>query len=415
VLVLVINCGSSSLKYQLFDMRDETILAKGLAERVSVGGGSQAALTHQPAAKAPVRLEAPMPDHAAAMAHVLDALTHPAHGVVDSMSEIAAVGHRVVHGGEAFAESVLITPDVLRAIEACAELAPLHNPANLMGIRAAQRHLPSVPHVAVFDTAFHQTMPRRAWLYGLPYELYENHGIRRYGFHGTSHLYVSRVAADFLEKRGVPRQEQKIITCHLGNGCSMAAILAGQSIDTSMGFTPLEGLLMGTRCGDLDPAIVPFLMEKLHMSTDEVEEYTNRKAGLLGVSGISSDMRDVQAAAASGNDRAIAAVELFCYRVRKYIGAYAAALGGVHAVVFTAGIGENDPDVRRRCVEGLEFLGLKIDLQRNQAPPTAEPVADISAPDATARILVIPTNEELVIARDTAAIASRLPASARHR
>ncbi|MCX7598486.1 MAG: acetate kinase [Armatimonadetes bacterium] len=407
MLVLVVNCGSSSLKYQLFDMRDETILAKGLAERVSVAGGRDAVLTHQPAATPELRVEAPMADHSVAVALVLDALTHPVHGVVESLAQIGAVGHRVVHGGEAFARSVLITPEVLQAIERCAELAPLHNPANLMGIRAAQRHLPHVPHVAVFDTAFHQTMPRRAWLYGLPYELYEKYGIRRYGFHGTSHLYVSQIAGEFLESRGIPRQEQKIITCHLGNGCSMAAVLAGQSIDTSMGFTPLEGLLMGTRCGDLDPAIIPFLMERLGMTTDEVEEYTNRKAGLLGVSGVSSDMRDISAAAAAGNDRAVAAIELFCYRVRKYIGAYAAAMGGVHAVVFTAGIGENNPEVRRRCVEGLEFLGIKIDPERNQATPKGEPAVDISAPDATAHVLVIPTNEELLIARDTAAIVSQ--------
>lgn len=412
MLVLVVNCGSSSLKYQLFDMRDETILAKGLADRVSVGGGLQASLTHQPRGKAALHVETSMPDHTVAMAHVLDALTDPEHGVVSSLSEIGAVGHRVVHGGEAFAKSVLITPEVIRVIENCAELAPLHNPANLMGIRAAQKYLPNVPHVAVFDTAFHQTMPRRAWLYGLPYELYEKYGIRRYGFHGTSHYYVSQVAADFLETRGIPRREQKIITCHLGNGCSMAAVLAGQSVDTSMGFTPLEGLLMGTRCGDLDPAIIPFLMERLGMSTDEIDEYTNRRAGLLGVSGLSSDMRDIQAAAAAGNERAIAAIELFCYRVRKYIGAYAAVMGGVHALVFTAGIGENDADIRRRCVEGLEFLGLEIDPARNEAARAAEQVVDISADGSAARILVIPTNEELVIARDTAAIASQLPTAA---
>lgn len=412
MLVLVVNCGSSSLKYQLFDMRDGTILAKGLADRVSVAEGLQSALAHQPMAKDPVRIETPMPDHTVAMAHVLEALTHPIHGVVASLAEIGAVGHRVVHGGEAFAQSVLITPEVLKVIENCAELAPLHNPANLMGIRAAQKHLPDVPHVAVFDTAFHQTMPRRAWLYGLPYELYEKYGIRRYGFHGTSHLYVSQVAAEFLEACGITRQEQKIITCHLGNGCSMAAVLSGRSIDTSMGFTPLEGLVMGTRCGDLDPAIIPFLMERLGMSTDEIDEYTNRKAGLLGVSGVSSDMRDVWAAAQAGNDRAVAAIELFCYRVRKYIGAYAAAMGGVHAVVFTAGIGENNPEVRRLCVEGLEFLGIKIDPERNQAAAKGEPVVDVSAPDAAARVLVIPTNEELVIARDTVAIVSQTATAA---
>lgn len=412
MLVLVVNCGSSSLKYQLFDMREEVVLAKGLADRVSVGDGLQAALAHQPMAKDPVRIETPMPDHTVAMAHVLEALTHPIHGVVESLGQIGAVGHRVVHGGEAFAQSVLITPEVLQVIENCAGLAPLHNPANLMGIRAAQKHLPDVPHVAVFDTAFHQTMPRRAWLYGLPYELYEKYGIRRYGFHGTSHLYVSQVAAEFLEARGIPRHEQKLVTCHLGNGCSMAAVLAGRSIDTSMGFTPLEGLLMGTRCGDLDPAIIPFLMERLGMSPDEIDEYTNRKAGLLGVSGVSSDMRDIWAAAEAGNDRAIAAIEVFCYRVRKYIGAYAAAMGGVHAVVFTAGIGENNPEVRRLCVEGLEFLGIRIDPERNQTAAKGEPVVDVSAPDADARVLVIPTNEELVIARDTVAIVSETATTA---
>ena len=402
--VLVINCGSSSLKYELFETETEKSLASGICERVGVGGGADASLTHRPAGREKLEKAVAMPDHAAAFGVMIEALTDPVHGVISSLEEIDAVGHRVVHGGEHFAESVIIDDEVIQVIEQCAELAPLHNPANLIGIRAAQQHLPDVPHVAVFDTAFHQTMPRRAWLYGLPYEIYEQYGVRRYGFHGTSHRYVAGVAAEILEERGIAREQHRAVTCHLGNGCSVTAVLGGKSIDTSMGFTPLEGLLMGTRCGDLDPAVVPYLMERLGLDTNGIDELMNKRSGLLGVSGVSNDMRDVQQAAAEGNERAQAAVELFCYRVRKYIGAYAAAMGGIDAVVFTAGIGENDPLVRSKSVEGLEFLGLAIDEEKNRALRIEGKAADISAESARARVLVIPTDEELMIARDTAAL-----------
>ena len=402
--VLVINCGSSSLKYELFETQPEQSLASGICERVGVGDGADALLHHRPAGGPEIEKRHPMSDHAAAFAVMVDALTDPTHGVISRLEDIDAVGHRVVHGGEHFSQSVLIDDQVIAAIEQCAELAPLHNPANLTGIRAAMQHLPHVPHVAVFDTAFHQTMPRRAWLYGLPYDVYERYGVRRYGFHGTSHRYVAGVAAEVLAARGIPRERQRVVTCHLGNGCSVAAVLGGQSIDTSMGFTPLEGLLMGTRCGDIDPAVVPYLMERLGLDPDGIDELMNKRSGLLGVSGVSNDMRDVQKAAAEGNDRARAAVELFCYRVRKYIGAYAAAMGGIDAVVFTAGIGENDPLVRSKSLEGLEFLGLAIDEAKNQRPDFASGAADISTADAAARVLVIPTDEELMIARDTAAL-----------
>ncbi len=406
--VLVINCGSSSVKYQLLDMTDESTMAEGIADRVAVMGGRDAVLKHRRPGAEEVQIAAEMPDHSVALRYIFEALTHREHGVIKSLSEINAVGHRVVHGGERFAESVLIDEEVIKAIEEHAELAPLHNPPNLIGIRACQEHLPNVPHVAVFDTAFHQTMPEHAYLYGLPYELYEKYGVRRYGFHGTSHRYVSMIAAELLEKRGIPREQQRIVTCHLGNGCSMAAVKGGKSVDTTMGFTPLEGLLMGTRCGDLDPALVPFLMERLDMSPEEIDQYLNKKCGLLGVSGVSSDMRDVKAAALQGNRRAQIALEIFCYRVRKYVGAYAAVMGGLDAIVFTAGIGENEPLVRTKVVEGLEFLGAKIDEDKNHDDAIRGQVADISAEDAKVRVFVIPTDEELMIARDTVAIVQRL-------
>lgn len=410
MIVLVVNCGSSSVKYQLFDMTTENSLAEGIAERVGVAGGDNAVLHHQPADAAHLDLAASMPDHRTALSLVIEALTHPDHGVIRKLEDIAAVGHRVVHGGEKFTQSVLITPEVIQVIEEYCELAPLHNPANLTGIKACQQLLPDVPHVAVFDTAFHQNMPPHAYLYGLPYDLYERRAVRRYGFHGTSHRYVSAVATELLARRGIPPEKQRIVTCHLGNGCSMAAVKAGRSIDTTMGFTPLEGLLMGTRCGDLDPALVLFLMERLGLDTDAMDEMLNSRSGLLGVSGVSSDMRDVRAAARSGNERAQLAIDIFCYRVRKYIGAYAAAMGGIDAVVFTAGIGENDPVIRSKCVEGLSFLGIEVDEQRNSDPSIRGQVADISAPHATARVLVIPTDEELMIARDTVAVVTEYPA-----
>lgn len=399
--VLVVNCGSSSLKYQLFDSETEEVLASGLASRVAVEGGAQAKLQHRPAGNSEHVVEAPMPDHEVALGFVLEALVHPAHGVLGSLQEISAVGHRVVHGGERFTESVLIDDEVIAAIEHFCEIAPLHNPANLQGIAACRHRLPGVPMAAVFDTAFHQTLSPVAYIYGLPYDLYEQRAIRRYGFHGTSHRYVAEQAAEMLAARGVPREDQKIITCHLGNGCSITAVKGGKSVQTSMGFTPLAGLLMGTRCGDIDPALVPYLINHLGMDSGEIDEMLNKRSGLLGISGVSSDMRDIHRAAAEGNSRAQLAFDIFCYRLRRYVGAYAAVMGGVDAVVFTAGIGENDPAVRAQSVQGLEFLGLCLDAEANARPDGKGP-RDISTADSRARILVIPTNEELLIARDTA-------------
>ncbi|MDI9584307.1 MAG: acetate kinase [Acidobacteriota bacterium] len=407
MIVLVINCGSSSLKYSLIDMQTQSVLADGVADRVSVNGGAGAVLKHRPTGKDAHIAENPMTDHSVAMRYVLEALTDPEHGVIGSLDEIAAVGHRVVHGGEKFSESVLISEPVIDAVEDCNKFAPLHNPANLQGIRACTDALPGVPQVAVFDTGFHQTMPQRAYLYGLPYEYYTDLGVRRYGFHGTSHRYVTLKAGEWLlaEKR-IPIEEQRIITCHLGNGCSMAAVLGGKSVDTSMGLTPLEGLLMGTRCGDLDPAILPFLQAEMNLSSEDIDRILNKSSGLLGISGVSSDMRDVKAAAFGDepNHRCVAAIEVFAYRVRKYFGAYAAALGGVDAIVFTAGIGENEPLIRSLSTEGLRFMGVAVDLDKNEKVDKRNPVSDISVNDATAAVLVIPTNEELMIAMDTVAI-----------
>ncbi|MGD9495871.1 MAG: acetate/propionate family kinase [Armatimonadota bacterium] len=399
--VLVINCGSSSLKYELYDMTTETSLANGLCERL---GNSGSNIEHERADGTVYEAEVAMPDHRVAIAQAIAALTSPAHGVISSLEEISAVGHRVVHGGEEFAQSVVIDQRVEAAIERFCELAPLHNPPNLLGVRAARELLPDVPHVAVFDTAFHQTMPPHAYLYGLPHRMYVDHGIRRYGFHGTSHRYVSLRASQYMAERGVPVEEQKIVTCHLGNGCSMTAVKAGRSVDTTMGYTPLEGLLMGTRCGDLDPAIVIYLVQNLRMAPEDVDRLLNKESGLLGLSGVSNDMRDLQKAAAEGNQRARIAVDLFAYRVRKYIGAYAAALGGLNCVVFTGGIGENDYLQRRWCVQGLEFLGIAEDPNKNLPKPElrfTDGIADIGADDAPGFLLVIQTDEELMIARDT--------------
>jgi len=401
VKVLVINCGSSSLKYQLFDMTDERSLADGIAQRVGVDSGTNASLEHRPVGGDGYHLEVPMPDHGVAFRHAMEALTDTDHGVIGSPAEIAAVGHRVVHGGEKFAEAAVIDDEVQRAIEQFADLAPLHNPPNLTGIRACKELLPEVIQVAVFDTAFHQTMPPHAYLYGLPFEIYRDHRVRRYGFHGTSHRYVTLRAAELLAERGVPENEQRIVTCHLGNGCSMTAVRGGKSVDCTLGMTPLEGLLMGTRCGDLDPAIVIFLMERLGLDTDQVDDLLNKQSGLLGVSGVGSDIRDVHKAADAGNRRAALALEIFCYRVRKYIGAYSAVLGGLDALVFTGGIGENDGRIRARSVEGLEHLGLSIDAARNEAPQFEDDIASVGLPAAAAEILVIRTDEELMIARDT--------------
>ncbi len=390
--ILVINAGSSSLKYQLIDMDSRAVLAKGLCERIGIDGSR---LNHTPAGGEKVVIESPMPSHADAIKLVIDALVDEKHGVINSMSEIGAVGHRVVHGGEKFSGSVVIDEAVKEGMRECIPLAPLHNPANLIGIEACEKVIPKVPQVGVFDTAFHQTMPEEAFLYGIPYEYYEKYKIRRYGFHGTSHNYVSGKAAEML---GKPIEQLKIITCHLGNGSSVAAVKNGKVIDTTMGLTPLAGILMGTRSGDLDPAIVTFLMEKENLDIDGINEVLNKKSGVFGVSGVSSDFRDLDAASKEGNKRAQAALKMFSYGIKKYIGAYCAAMGGTDAVVFTAGVGENDGAMRAAIVDGLEFLGIKIDAEKNKLRGEA---IDISAEGALVRTLVIPTDEEMMIATET--------------
>ncbi|HHY90514.1 MAG TPA: acetate kinase [Clostridiales bacterium] len=393
--VLVINCGSSSIKYQLIDMNDENVLAKGLVERIGIEGS---VLKHEVPGKDKVVIEKPMPDHKVALKLVLDALVDEAHGVIKGMDEINAVGHRVVHAGEKFSGSVIITDEVIQALEECIELAPLHNPPNLMGIAACKELMPNTPMVGVFDTAFHQTMPKSAYIYPLPYEYYEKYGLRKYGFHGTSHRYVSQRAAEFLGKN---LEDLKMITCHLGNGASVAAVLGGKSVDTSMGFTPLEGLAMGTRCGDIDPAIVTFLMEKENLNSEGINTILNKKSGVLGISGVSSDFRDIESAAKEGNERAQLALDAFNNRVKKYIGAYAAIMGGVDVIVFTAGLGENSASNRAEICKGLEFLGVKLDPEKNNVRGKD---AVISTDDSKVTVLVIPTNEELMIARDTKAL-----------
>lgn len=389
--VLVINCGSSSLKYQLIDSSTEEVLAKGLCERIGIDGS---AITHQPAGGSKVKTEADMPDHTTAVKYVIEKLTDASVGVIKSLDEIDAVGHRIVHGGEKFAGSVVITEEVMKEIEACSDLAPLHNPANLIGIRSCQENMPGVPMVGVFDTAFHQTMPKKAYLYGLPYEYYEDHKVRRYGFHGTSHDFVSKRAAEMLGKK---REDMKIIVCHLGNGASVSAVDHGRSVDTSMGLTPLEGLIMGTRCGDLDPAIISFLAGKLGISAEEVIDICNKKSGVLGLSQLSSDFRDL-AEAAESNEKAETALETYAYRVGKYIGAYAAAMNGVDAIVFTAGVGENNAEVRMLIGQYLGYLGTNIDPEKNKVRGEEIILSDEGAKVAT---MVIPTNEELAIARET--------------
>lgn len=397
--VLVVNCGSSSIKYQLIDMTDESVLAKGLVERIGLAG---AVLNHTPHGKDKIVIDAEIPDHSTGIQMVLNALVDESYGVIKELKEIAAVGHRVAHGGEKFTDSVLITADVLNELNDCVEMAPLHNPPNLMGINACAKLMPGVPQVAVFDTAFHQTMPKYVYLYGLPYELYEKYGLRRYGFHGTSHKYVAQRAAELM---GRHMTDLRIITCHLGNGASIAAVKYGKSLDTSMGFTPLEGLVMGTRSGEIDPAIVPFIMKKERMTPEQVDEYLNKKSGVLGISGISSDFRDIEEAANSGDERAELALDIFAYRVKKYIGSYIVAMGGVDAIVFTAGLGENSPLIRDKICNGLEFLGTRIDLQKNKIRGKAQ---EISVDNSKVKIFVIPTNEELVIARDTKTICQPL-------
>ena len=397
--VLVVNCGSSSLKYQLIDMEHEVVLAKGQFEKI---GSDDAIFTHRrPDAEKLERIE-PVADHKVALQVLLDILVDPEHGVIGSMDEIDAVGHRVVHGAEKFADSVLITPAVMEALEECAKIAPLHNPPNIQGIEACQKIMPNVPQVGVFDTAFHQTMPAEAFLYGLPYEAYTDLGVRRYGFHGTSHKYVAQRVAELMGKH---MSDLRIVSCHLGNGSSVTAIKGGRSIDTSMGFTPLSGLIMGTRCGDIDPAIVPYLMEKWDMTYHEIDAIMNKKSGVFGISGVSNDFRVIEEAAEEGNKRAQLALDMFHYKVRATIGAYVAVMGGVDAIVFTAGIGENGIGNRDAICNGLEYLGTRIDPERNNVRGKEQ---EISAEGSKVKIFAIPTNEEIMIARDTKRITSPL-------
>ncbi len=394
--ILVINAGSSSLKYQLIEMIKQEVVAKGAVERIGIEGSI---LTHKPEGKDKVVIKQEMPDHKVAIQLVLHAITDKEHGVLSSMDEINAVGHRVVHGAEFFSGSVVITDEVIAALKECSELAPLHNPANLMGIEACRSIMPNVPMVGVFDTAFHQSMPKQAYLYGLSYEAYSKYRIRRYGFHGTSHKYVANRYAELI---GKDIKDLKIITCHLGNGSSITAVDGGKSVDTTMGFTPLEGLMMGTRSGDIDPAIVPYLMNKMEMSLEQAISYLNKECGVYGLSGVSSDFRDLWAASEAGNERATVTLQVFCYRVRKFIGAYAAAMGGVNAIIFTAGIGENDHLVREWCVEGLGFLGAKLDKAFNKENEhVRSDGVKLSTPDSTVEIWCVPTNEELAIAKET--------------
>ena len=392
--VLVINCGRSSQKFQLINSESEAVLAKGLCERIGIDGR----LTYQPAGGEKNVSEKAMPTHTEAIQFVIDALTDADTGVVKSLDEIGAVGHRVVHGGEKFAKSVVVTPEVKAAIAECNDLAPLHNPANLIGIEACESLMPGTPQVVVFDTAFHQTMPEKAYMYGLPYEYYEKYKVRRYGFHGTSHSFVSKRVAEIV---GKPYNATKTIVCHLGNGASVSAVLNGESVDTSMGLTPLEGLVMGTRSGDIDPAIMEFIAKKENLDIAGIMNVLNKKSGVEGVSGVSSDFRDLEAAAKAGNKRAELAIDVFAYRVAKYVGAYTAAMNGVDNIVFTAGIGENCALVRTKVCSYLGYLGITIDEEANGK--RGEEII-ISTPDSKVKVLVVPTNEELAIARETVAL-----------
>ena len=393
--ILVINCGSSSLKYQLINSDSEAVLAKGLCERIGIDGS---VLTHTPAGKDKVRIETPMPNHTVAVQLVIDALTNAEHGVIKSLDEIGAVGHRVVHGGEKFASSVVVNDEVMKAIEECSNLAPLHNPANLLGISVCKELMPGVPQVAVFDTAFHQTMPPKAYLYGLPYEAYTEDKIRRYGFHGTSHSYVSKRVAEMLGKKP---EDLKTIVCHLGNGSSICAVNQGKCVDTTMGLTPLAGLLMGTRCGDIDPSILEFYAQKHNLDVYQVTDILNKKSGVLGISGVSSDFRDVEEAADAGNERCKYALDAFKYQVAKFIGGYAAAMNGVDVIVFTAGVGENSATTRQGVCDYLGYLGITIDAEANGK--RGEEI-EITTADSKVKVFVVPTNEELMIARDTVAL-----------
>ncbi len=394
--ILVLNCGSSSIKYALYDMDSKEVVASGGAERVGMPeafvkvklpNGEKRKIMHD------------IPEHTEGVKFILSLLTDPEIGAIKSLKEIDAVGHRMVHGGEKFAKSVLITDEVIETFEACSDLAPLHNPANLKGIRAVSELMPGLPQVGVFDTAFHQTMPDYAYLYALPYEVYEKYGVRRYGFHGTSHRYVSKRVCDFL---GVDYTKQRIITCHIGNGGSLAAVKYGQCVDTTMGLTPLEGIMMGTRSGDVDGGAITYLEKKLNLTPDEMSNYLNKKSGVLGIFGVSSDMRELEAACEAGEKRAQLALQMYNYKIKKYIGAFAAAMGGVDIIVFTAGVGENQPSMRAGVVEGLEFLGVKIDPKINNTLRGEEKI--ISTPDSQVKVVVIPTDEELMIASDTMAL-----------
>ncbi|MDY3846031.1 MAG: acetate kinase [Eubacteriales bacterium] len=399
--VLVVNAGSSSLKYQLFDTESGIVRAKGNCERIGIDG----LLTHKVPGREDFVLKTEMKNHEDAVKNVIAALTDKKVGIISSMKEIEAVGHRVVHGGPYFTKSVLVDDDVMEKLELCTDIAPLHTPPAIMGIRGCIAAMPGVPQVLVFDTAFHQTMPPEAYIYPVPYEYYEKYGVRRYGFHGTSHRYVSGEMLKLFDK---PMKETRIITCHLGNGSSISAVKNGKVIDTTMGFTPLDGLMMGTRSGSVDPAIVPFIMEKENMTTKQANEMLNKKSGFFGISVGKSDCRDIFAGIKEGDERCKLAVDILCYQIKKYIGAYAAAMGGLDAVVFTAGIGENTPQIREKCLEGLEFLGIELDREVNANVPRPISTTRLSSDNSKVLVYLIPTNEELVIAKDTAEIASRL-------
>ena len=397
--ILVINAGSSSIKYQLIDMATEKVIAKGMCDRIGIAGGN---FKLKADGREDYKLDIQMANHKEAVKLVLDALVSPEHGVIESLSEISAVGHRVLHGGEKFSGSVIVDEKVIAAIEECCELGPLHNPHNLTGIRACEAMMPGVPQVAVFDTGFHQTMPDYAYMYALPYEYYEKYRIRRYGFHGTSHRYVSLRAAEMLG-----RKDLKIVTCHLGNGSSIAAVKDGKCFDTTMGLTPLEGIMMGTRCGSIDPAIIPLLMKKENLTPDEIDTIMNKKSGILGVSQVTSDNRDIEQGAKEGNARYQLIESMICHQLTKYIGGYAAAMGGVDAVVFTGGIGENNPHYRARVAEKLAFMGVKLDEEINKKAMRTSEEFDLTTPDSKVKVLMIPTNEELMIAKDTLELVSK--------
>ena len=399
--VLVVNAGSSSLKYQLLDTDTEAVLAKGNCERIGIDGSR---LIHKTSGKNDYVKETDLPDHSAAMKLVVSALTDVEIGCISSVDEIDAIGHRVVHGGHYFAESVLLTDEVLACVEKCTAYAPLHTPAHIMGIKGCKDAMPNTPEVLVFDTAFHQTMSKEVYTYGISYDMYEEYGIRRYGMHGTSHRYVSN---EMIKLMGGTAEGTKIVTCHIGNGSSISAVKDGKCVDTSMGFTPLDGIMMGTRCGSIDPAIVPFIMEKKGYTPKEMDDYLNKKCGFVGIGGVGSDSRDVEKAMNEGNERAKLAFDMLCYQIKKYIGAYSASMGGLDAIVFTAGIGEHTPYIRENALSGLEYLGVKLDKARNNFGHSGTPVK-ISADDSAVQVYMIPTNEELVIARDTAKIVSEL-------